>query len=358
AGRIYDRQAQWQKALDTYSEIEKATSENELKALAMNRSAIIYYRLNQYKKAHALFDAVVARYPESKDAEQAYYMRGFCLLHLGDSIQALETCRKFIETYPESKWATDVTFWAGEYHYNHADYKQAEASFASIAERYPEHTMAPHALYWAGRSATAQEQFTKAMEYYSALAKNYPESGRLEEARFAQGEVLSELGDFTRAILAFDEVIKNYPESYLSDLAWGRKGDCHFTLGAEETARYKEALAAYQVLLQSAGASRALRLQAQYKIGRCEEKLGHTTEALSHYTSLMYSYLNGEIEAAPENILWFTRAAFGAGALKEESEEWREAVNIYERVLEAKVPAADEARKRIDSIKQKYFYLF
>lgn len=357
-GRIYNYQADWTQALATFTELKETTSNEELKALAMNRSAMIYYRLAQFKEAYAGFDRVLQYYPESKDAEQAFYMRGFCLLHLGDADQALKICRQFIETYPESKWAAEVTFWAGEYHYNHTDYKQAETSFASIPDNFPDHSMAPHALYWAGRSASAQEQFTKALEYYGALAKNYPESGRLAEARFAQGEVLSELGDFTRAILAFDEVIKNYPENYLADLAWGRKGDCHFTLGAEEPERYQEALAAYQMLLRRASASAELRLQAQYKIGRSQEKLGRKTEALSNYTALIYSYLNDEFETTPENILWFTRAAFGAGAIEEESEAWREAVNIYARVVEAGVPAADEANKRIETIKQKHFYLF
>jgi TolA-binding protein len=357
-GRIYDRQAKWDQALAIYAAVREKTSDSELKARAMLRSAMIHYRLNQFELANALFEEILNLFPESQRAEQAFYMRGFCLLQLDKPTQALAICREFIEKYPKSQWATDVTFWAGEYHYNHADYKKAEESFASIAAGYPDHAMADDALYWAGRSASAQEQFTTALEYYSALIKTYPSSPRLKEARFAQGEVLSELGDFTRAILAFDEVIKNYPGSPLADLAWGRKGDCHFTLGANEPDRYKEARAAYQILLQSAGSSPALRLQAQYKIGRCEEKMKRPTEAVSHYTALIYSYLNHEAEPTPENILWFTRAAFSAGTVKEETEQWREAVNIYQRVIEAKIPAADEAQNRIDAIKKKYFYLF
>ncbi len=357
-GRIYVRQGEWEKAMETYKFIDRSDAKDQLKADALTRMAIIYYKTADYEEAYKLFNTIRAKFPESKEAVQAFFMRGFCLLHLGKPDEALKICHEFLEKYPESEWITEVMFWAGKYYYNEAKYKDAELSFASIADLYPNHEITPHALYWAGRSATAQDQFTKALEYYSTLAKDHPNSPRLAEARFAQGEVLSELGEFSRAILAFDEVIKNYPTSIWSDLARGRKGDCNFALGADNPIRYKEAKAAYQMLLQSATAPADAKLQAMYKIGRCDEKMDKITDALSKYMEVIYAYLNGEFDKSQSNTLWFTRAAFSAGAIKEEAEDWREAVNIYNRIIEANVPAADEARKRVESIQQKHFYLF
>ena len=56
--------------------------------------------------------------------------------------------------------------------------------------------------------------------------------------------------------------------------------------------------------------------------------------------------------------MWFTRSAFGAAALKEREKAWREAVQVYGRVIEAKVPAKDEAAKRIEKLKQDNWLLF
>ena len=56
--------------------------------------------------------------------------------------------------------------------------------------------------------------------------------------------------------------------------------------------------------------------------------------------------------------MWFTRAAFGAATLKEKEKAWLESVQIYSRVIEANVPAKDEAAKRIERIKKDNWLLF
>jgi hypothetical protein len=57
-------------------------------------------------------------------------------------------------------------------------------------------------------------------------------------------------------------------------------------------------------------------------------------------------------------VTWFTRSAFAAAAIKEKQRAWEEAVQVYGRVIEANVPAQDEARKRIEKIKTDNWLLF
>ena len=96
--------------------------------------------------------------------------------------------------------------------------------------------------------------------------------------------------------------------------------------------------------------SKDLAWQAEYKIGRCKEKMGQSAEALEHYVNVVYGYLADATKGNPGNPLWFTRAAFSAAAIQESDEKWREAVNLYKRVIEANVPAASEAEQRIRKI--------
>lgn len=340
----------WELAGETYDRVAGVCSNAAICARALQGRGLIRYRLGRFQDALADFERIISDYGQSEFAEQAFFMRGWCQYLLGRDEEAVRINRSFLDQYPKSKWAPDVVFWLAEYHFNRGEYGAAEERFASLAAQYPDGPLADQALFWAGRAASATKDYLRAIEHYNGLTKNHPQSPLVPETRFAQGDTLTELGQFDGAILAFDEVIRKFPRSHLVDLAWGRKGDCQFTLGKDDPKRYREAAASYQVVRDSAQASPELKAQADYKIGRCWEKMGKRAEAFEHYMNLVYRFLAERKEGAAASPLWFTRAAFSAAAIKENEEQWQEAANIYRRVVDAGVPAAGEARVRVDKI--------
>lgn len=350
-GRVHEKNGHWSKALEIYTEIGNLQpDEADLAPIALNRCGVINYRLNYFSEALDNFKLLLERYPDSQESEQAAYMKGFCQLMLGESEEALQTCLRFIEEHPKSHWTPNVLFWLGEYYFNIGDYDQAEQKFQHLVREFKDNDLSDRALYWCGQAAHANKKYLQAVEYYSQLAKQYPESNCLPEARFAQGDSLSELGEFARAILAFEEIIKSFPQDPLAKAAWGRKGDCNFTLASDDHARYEEASDSYSMLLKDPSTPDALQLQAQYKIGRCKEKLHQPDKALTHYMDVIYTYLNGELKPTPDTILWFTRAAFAAGKLEENNRNWAAATKIYKRIIEAGVPSQTEAKERLKRI--------
>jgi TolA-binding protein len=356
--QLKEEQNLWDEAAAEYERVIAACRQEAYCAQAVHARGLIRYRLGRFKEAEEDFVRVFTQYPTNALAEQAFYMRGWCLYLQGRDGEALDIGRQFLTRYPASAWAPEVLFWLGEYQYNRANFADAERQFGELVNQYPSGPLADKALYWAGRAAAAQKEFVRAIDYYTRLAKDYPQSSKLAEARFAQGDALSELGQFAGAILAFEEVIVRFPGSYLADLAWGRKGDCQFTLGKDEPGRYEEALAAYRMVLGSPTATADLKRQAEYKIGRCHEKRGRTADALESYLNVVYSFLAGRERGVPGNPLWFTRAAFNAAALQENAGRWREAVAIYRRVANANVPASDEAAERMRKIRFEHWIMF
>ncbi len=348
--------AEWEKALQKYTAISQTYTNTADSALAQHRRGLVLYRLGRYEDAREVFEYELAHHPDSEHAPQAFYMRGFCLYSEGEVDVAVETCKQFIQKYPDSIWTPEVIFWLAELYFNQGKYGDAEPLFLRVADEFGEHALAPRALYWAGRAASAQSDYVGAIERYRTLAQGYPESDILPQVRFAQGDALTELGEFARAILAFDEIIRKYPESGLVNAAWGRKGDCQFSLGVDNPARYEEAISSYQAILDRPSASTALKLQAEYKIGRSLEKSGMFDKAFSRYMNVVYSF--PAVDRTPDTIMWYTRAAFGAAALKENEQAWQDAVRIYERVVAADVAAGDEALKRIEKIKKENWLLF
>ena len=356
-GALYEQRGALETAMEQYGRLIDACTEPGGCAEALLARGLIRYRMGAFPAALDDFTRIRDELPRTKPAAQAVFMRGWCLYLLGKDADALQVCEQFLVDYPESEFVPEVHFWLAEYAFNHGDYEAGEQRFLRVAEGHPESPRAPDALYWAGRAATARRAYLAANEHYNALMTRYPESPRLVETLLAQGDVLSELGQFAAAILAFNEVIVRFPQSPEARIAWGRKGDCQYTLGQENPARYEEALLSFRTLLDLAGTPVDLRLQAGYKIGRCLEKMGRPAAALDRYMEVVYSFLQ-ETRPPPEATVWLTRAAFGAAALQERAGNWKEAFGIYRRVADSGVPAAAEARDRMERIRREQWMLF
>jgi TolA-binding protein len=341
-------------ALQEYIRIAEQYTNATTRAEALHQQGQILFKFNRFSDALKIFDSVVESYPDAEQAPQAFYMRGFCRYLQGNVDTAMVLFREFIEQYPDSPWTPKVFFLIGEHAYNNGDYEQAQLTFVNLAERFPQHELADDSLFWTGNAQLKSDSFLEAFKTYTRLAKEYPQSDLLLQTRFAQGEALTELGEFPRAILAYEEIIKNEPDGPLSARALGRLGDCLFTLGSTEPGRYQEAIKSYQSLYKRPGIPFALKLQALYKIARCEEKTGQTDQAFTHYMEAVYSIGKQTDPLSPEAVLWFTRAAFEAATQQEMNQNWKEAVNIYDRIIQAEVPARNEAEKRIQKIKQEH----
>jgi TolA-binding protein len=349
---------QWEEALEKYTQIGQVYTNMTDVSLSQHQRGLVLYQLGRYADAQQVFESVMVDFPDSSFVPQASYMRGFCLYQQGQAEEAVETSKIFIEKYPDSEWTPDVIFWLAERYYNQGKYTEAKPLFMRIANEFTGHRLAARALYWTGRAEAEESNYVRAIQRYSEVAKTYPDSEILPQTRFAQGDALTELGEFARAILAFEEILKNYPESHLVSAAWGRKGDCQYSLATDNPARYDEAMNSYLAVLNRPSSSPVLKMQAEYKIGRCLEKTGAVEKAFSRYMNVVYTLINQRVERTPYSILWFTRAAFGAAALKEKEHVWVEAVKIYDRVIKAGVPASDEALKRIQRIKTENWLLF
>ncbi len=356
-GALYEERGALETAMEQYGRLIEGCLDPETCATALLSRGLIRYRMGSFQAALEDFVRIREELPGTRPAAQAMFMRGWCLYLLGRDPEALQVCNQFLADYPGSEFAPDVRFWLGEHAFNHGEYEKAEQRFRSVADDHPGSPRASDALYWAGRAATARQAYLAANEHYNDLMARYPDNPRMAETLLAQGDVLSELGQFPAAILAFHEVIVRFPQSPGAMVAWGRKGDCQYTLGQENPARYEEALLSYRTLQEMAGAPVDLRLQAGYKIGGCLEKMGRAAAALDRYMEVVYTFLQ-EVDPPAEATVWFTRAAFGAAALQERAGRWKEAVGIYRRVVDAAVPAAAEARDRMERIRQEHWVLF
>jgi TolA-binding protein len=342
-------------ALAAYMEVMSVYPKGTLFAEALHRHGLTAYQMGDIDVALSDFSRVVKEFPGSRVAPQAYFMRGWALYMRGQEEESLAVCKAFVERYPDSEWTPGVIFWIGEYAFNHGRYADAEIQFIKLADKSPQDPLAGQSLIWAGRAAMMQKEYLRAVESLSRMTRTYPASPQMAEARFLQADALSELGEFSRAILVFDELIEKFPNSPLVSAAWGRRGDCHFTLGATDSKRYTEAITAYRAVSRSPGSTSDLELQADYKIGRCYDKMGRLPDAFEqYYTRVVCRYLADKQKDSAAAV-WFTKAAFAAADILELEKNWKRAIKVLERVEGAQIPASADARKRIEQIRSEHW---
>lgn len=361
-GRLMAGSEAWDDAILAYERLMSTYSNGLFEAEALYGRGVAHFRLFAFSKALADFERVVVVHPESRVAEQAEFQRAVCYYWMGRDEEALAACRAFIARHGDSGLLADVMFWVAECGYNRGRYEQAEKDFVAFAERFAGHALAEDALLWAGRAAAHRKEYVRSVELLTSLIKLYPECDKLAEVRFAQADALRELANHSAAILILDEIINTYPDSELVELAWGLKGDCQFTLGAEAPERYRESIAAYRVVANSSTAGADLVLQAAYKIGRSLEKLERVDEALEqYYAKVIVRFLRDREKGVWHNEtakFWFARAAFDAADILEARDDWGGVVRVLERVAQAGVPASVEARERIKAIRAERWWMF
>ncbi|NQT94701.1 MAG: tetratricopeptide repeat protein [Lentisphaerae bacterium] len=345
----------WLEAIEGFDRIMNVTSNGLPVAHALHGRGMARYNLYRFTAALDDFARVVGEHPRSAVAEQAHYMRGMCHYWLKKGEKAALVWEEFLGRYPDSEWVPEVLYWTGKLEYNRQAFKDAEESFLELVDEYPQSRLADDALLRAGMAAAKRKEYVRSVELLTRLVKEYPDTARIAQVRFAQGEALTELGKHPEAILAFNEIITRHGDSGFVDQAWGRKGNCQFVLGATNAGRYEEAAESYRVVTRSPTASADLKLQAEYRIGRCLEKLGLTSEAFEqYYLKVVLKYLQDRAEGdwhSEASKVWFTRAAFHAADLMGAQNKRKKEIEILERIIEAGVPAKDEARTRIESIR-------
>ena len=353
-GRADEATAEYKRVIDSFPEtgvakrLKKAVALRELES--RGRALFKDYR---YDEAKSAFAEVAAADPALKPRMD--YCEMLCLFGLGDEEAAVRNAEALSKSSPDGGVRADATLWLAKVAYNRREWKRAAALFRSYAEAAPSGAAAPSALLQATRAAFAGNDFHLAIQTAAALEKAHPGSPAALDARLEQGRSLIELGRFDEAVLVLDRVAGAESASQeLRQKAQILKADALFAMGADNPARYRSALETYRSAVLGGGLGRDERILAAFKIGRTLEKLKLHNEAVDqYYTHVVLAYRNGRIRGehyGEEARAAFSRAAFRLADEAESRGNDNRAEDVLRLVVESDVPAAEEARRRIERI--------
>ncbi len=324
---------------------------------AKGREAYKNYDFAEAQKAFAQ----VAEQDAARKPRMDYYAV-LCLYGQGLDREAYRGARALADGSEDPAIRAEATLWLAKFSYNRRRWKDSCRLFQAYADMRPKSAEAPSALTWSARAAFADNDFEKAIETVARLYERYPDSPETARGALVQGEALIELARFDEAVLVLDRTIASRDAPAVERVrAQILRADALFAMGADNPARYREALDAYRAVRLSEELSPSLRISVAFKIGRTLEKLKRPDEAIDqYYTSVVLAYREGRMKGRrfdDEARAAFSRAAFRLADEYESRGKEFQAMHILELVVASDVPASDEAEKRIDRIQTKGKFL-
>lgn len=342
-------------AVRTYTSVLDVYAQMPVRADAWMGRGKAHYRAYRFEAAMQDFASVTENAPERSD--EARFMMTLCLYGLGRDQEARAAAASFLLDFPESPRLSDMMLWLGKFDFNRGRYAEARRFFLDYAARWPASRWADAALVWAARAAFAANDFTGTIELVTRMVRAHPQSARLPEALLVQADALMELARYDEAVLLLDQVISQASASEWARLALLRKGDGLFAMGAGNSARYREALAAYRQMLAQNSQTPSVTLQLHFKVGRCLEKLKQIDDAIDqYYAEVIIRFLNELARGTwfdEHSTGLFVRAGFTVAELYEQKGRPEQALRVLQRVVQSGVPGADEARQRIERLRGK-----
>ncbi len=315
-----------------------------------------YYRAYRFKEAAADFAAVIDLAPARRD--EMRFLLALCRYGDGDSAGAKAEVVALQAEAKDERLRNDLVFWLAQYDALHENWVSAETGFEAYARamaKYPRR--AADALVRAARAAGARSDYAKAVELVSQAVEKAPDAPFLAEALILQSEALMTLARYDDALLVLSRLPAAGTSSALMRRAGILRANVLFAMGSADESRYPEALAAYQAVLSSAELTPSERIATAFNAARTLSRLRRHGEAADRY----YGDVIEAYERGRNAGVWFdeaartcyTRAAFELADYYEAKGRTRAAINVLKHVVASRLPAAEEARRRIAKLKLK-----
>lgn len=315
------------------------------------------YRNYRFAEAKEVFERL-AKNDSSPEAARADFLAALCMYAQHQDKEAAERAERVANSSGDPAVRAEATLWLAKLSFNDERYAESMRLFTKFADAQPASSRASEALLWAARAAFSDGDFPEAIKIATRLIEKYPECDHVSHALLVQGEALVELGRFDEAVLVIERALTDGSIAGESRFkAEVLKADALFAMGADNSVRYSEALAAYRAVRLGESLSPGMRLAVSFKIGRTLEKLRRVDEAIDeYYTGVVLAYREGRQRGAQfddEARAAFARAAFRLTDEFESRGKDFQAMHILELVIASDVPASAEAERRLDRIQTK-----
>jgi len=203
-----------------------------------------YFFENKFREAITNLDILLLEFPNSQYFEQSLFIKGECLVKLGNLDQALETYSLIVRGKKNNFWQLFAFTQIGSIFSFRNEHDKAENAFKKVMEDFPNHPLFYHAALQLGNLNFNNKNIVEAIHYYSIVLKG----NILElfgEAHFGLGEIFYQQGKYEKALHSFETAIRYLKETS----AWFFL--THLEIGnlKRRWGKYEEAKKSYQIII-------------------------------------------------------------------------------------------------------------
>jgi len=334
---------------------------------------ITYFQKGDYVNSSEEFSRFVAQFNNNRLRPQAMYMKATSLYNLGRFDEAMNTFKEIVRQYNEEvSMVQKAEYEIADCLYQMGKEKEAVNKFLILRSKYPASSLAPEVVWWLGEYYYRQQKFNIARRYFKSLINDYPSSSLVADSYYAIACSYGEENNFEEAIVNFKKVSEfdNHElqaEAFLAIAEIYLKTDrlnealviCEGTLAKhsnlsavilpimaqiyKKKGELQEAISLFRKALDEVPLKQGANLQ--FELASCLEEQGDISAAIEEYLKIGYLYSHKE----PTVVKALLRAA----QIFEAREEYIQAKNIYEKIINLEVPESKFAREKIEQIAER-----
>lgn len=337
------------RAREILLEFAKASQGSPLMPQVQMAIANTYEREGHWAEVIYVYDAWLNQYTNSPLLAEAEYRRAWANFQAGRETNAYSQFGTFITQFPRHERAPLAQWWIADYYFRNGQYPEAEKNYQLLFQNtnWAGSTLAYEARMMAGRTAVMRSGWKDATDYFTNLTSDVKCPPDLRaRALFAYGDVLmlqdstNKVADYEQAIGVFNTIAESFATNEIAVLAIGQKASC-LLQWANASQQYEPALKEFQKLTNSplanvtvrsiarVGMGTVLEKQAQQKPGA--ERAALLAAALNCYLDVFF--FEKEVrEGERPDPFWVKRAGWEAARLAEQTQNWNQALRVYERL--------------------------
>jgi len=208
-----------------------------------------------FAKSIAIYRQLIRQFPEYKLNDAAYYLLGYCLEKQNQFDEGQNALRELIARYPKSRFATEAWVRIGEYYfdaYNDPEALTRAAAAYESAIKDTTHTLYDKALYKLGWTYYRMDRFEDAVGRFLALVDFYQSKAKGDEA--PGGDLRNEALQYTAISLSDEkwgslaraqEIFQRLGGRKYEAEVYRRLGDVYF-----DQTKHADAIEAFRLVLQ------------------------------------------------------------------------------------------------------------
>ncbi len=205
-----------------------------------------YFFENKFREAITNLDIFLLEFPNSPYVEECLFLKGECLLQLGNIDEALETYDVISRNNGSSLWRLFSLTQSGRICLSGDENDKAEMAFKRVIREFPDHPLSYHAALQLGNLYLKKKEIGEAISYYSMVLKG----NMIElfgEASFGLGEIFYQQGKYENALTSFETAVKYLKENSLCFFL------TQFEIGniQKRWGRYEDAKKSYRIVLDN-----------------------------------------------------------------------------------------------------------